>query len=129
MENSVGRVINTLESDKIAFKGSFFPFFLQKTIWEVMIISMKKIVRRIMALFLVTVFIPIVLALSLNCLRPQRVKRTVQTITYIPHFVSTVVLAGMMNQMLNPIIGLYGNAVQALTSYLTFNILIPSWVF
>lgn len=94
-----------------------------------MIISMKKIVRRIMALFLVTVFIPIVLALSLNCLRPQRVKRTVQTITYIPHFVSTVVLAGMMNQMLNPIIGLYGNAVQALTSYLTFNILIPSWVF
>lgn len=30
MENSGGRVINTLESDKIAFKGSFFPFFYKK---------------------------------------------------------------------------------------------------
>lgn len=63
----------------------------------------------------VNFFIPITLALSLNCLRHQKVKRTIQTITYIPHFVSTVVLVGMVNQMLNPIIGLYGNAVQALT--------------
>lgn len=75
----------------------------------------------------VNFFIPITLALSLNCLRNSRVKKTVQTITYIPHFVSTVVLVGMVNQMLNPIIGLYGNAVQALTGARAVDILgIPS---
>ena len=63
----------------------------------------------------VNFFIPVTLALCLNCLRHTGVKKVIQTITYIPHFVSTVVLVGMMNQMLNPIIGLYGNAVQTLT--------------
>ena len=71
----------------------------------------------------VSFFIPIVLALSLNCLRNTKVKKTVQTITYIPHFVSTVVLVGMVNQMLNPIIGLYGNAVQAITGVRATDIL------
>ena len=61
---------------------------------------------------IVNFFIPVALALFLNCLRHNGVKKVVQTVTYIPHFVSTVVLVGMVNQMFNPIIGLYGNAVQ-----------------
>lgn len=64
---------------------------------------------------LVNFFVPITLALSLNCLRHVGVKKVVQTVTYIPHFVSTVVLVGMVNQMLNPIIGIYGVIGQALT--------------
>lgn len=71
----------------------------------------------------VNFFIPITLALSLNCLRHARFKKTIQTITYIPHFVSTVVLVGMVNQMLNPIIGLYGNAVSAITGSRAVDIL------
>lgn len=71
----------------------------------------------------VNFFIPITLALSLNCLRHQKVKKTIQTITYIPHFVSTVVLVGMVNQMLNPIIGLYGNLFQAITGSRAMDIL------
>lgn len=71
----------------------------------------------------VNFFIPIVLALSLNCLRHAKVKKTVQTITYIPHFVSTVVLVGMVNQMFNPIIGLYGNIVQFFTGMRAADIL------
>ncbi len=71
--------------------------------------------------------IPLILALSLNCLQHTGVKKVIQTITYIPHFVSTVVLVGMVNQMLNPIIGLYGNAVQALSGQRAVDILgIPS---
>ena len=62
-----------------------------------------------------TTFIPIILALCLNCLNNQKLKKTVQTLTYIPHFISVVVLVGMMTQMLNPIIGVYGNIVQSLT--------------
>jgi putative aldouronate transport system permease protein len=40
--------------------------------------------------------LPIVLALMLNELRTMRFKRTVQTITYLPHFISWVVLGGIL---------------------------------
>lgn len=43
--------------------------------------------------------LPIVLALMLNQLRSQRLKKTVQMITYMPYFISTVVLVGMMKVM------------------------------
>lgn len=60
-------------------------------------------------------FIPILLALGINCIQNRTFKRTIQTITYIPHFVSIVVLVGILIQMLNPIVGLYGHAAEALT--------------
>jgi putative aldouronate transport system permease protein len=40
-------------------------------------------------------WIPIVFALILNEVNNQRFKKTVQTISYMPHFVSSVVVAGM----------------------------------
>lgn len=52
--------------------------------------------------------LPIMLALALNVLQSKRYKMTVQMITYMPHFISTVVLVGMMIAILNPRIGLYG---------------------
>lgn len=56
----------------------------------------------------VNFFIPILLALALNCITNHKVKKAVQTITYIPHFISIVVLVGIVIQMFNPVIGLYG---------------------
>lgn len=44
---------------------------------------------------------PIILALMLNEVAHARYKRIVQTVTYIPHFLSTVVVVGMMNSMFN----------------------------
>jgi len=48
-------------------------------------------------------------ALIINTVRNQRFKKTVQTITYMPHFISTVVIVALLNQILNPVVGLYGN--------------------
>jgi putative aldouronate transport system permease protein len=42
------------------------------------------------------------LALLLNEVRSSLFKRSVQTITYIPHFVSWVVIANIVNQLLSP---------------------------
>jgi putative aldouronate transport system permease protein len=39
---------------------------------------------------------PIILALFLNEVRHSSFKRTVQTITYLPHFISIIVIAGMI---------------------------------
>ena len=40
--------------------------------------------------------LPIILALMLNDLRNQVFKRTVQTITYMPYFISVVIICGML---------------------------------
>lgn len=74
-----------------------------------------------------TSIVPVILALAINCVQNTKVKKLAQTITYLPHFVSIVVLVGILNQIFNPIIGLYGNVVQKLTGERALDILgIPS---
>jgi len=41
---------------------------------------------------------PIILALLINEIRTKRFAKTVQTVTYMPHFISMVVLCGMLHQ-------------------------------
>lgn len=45
--------------------------------------------------------IPILLALTINELRNQRFKRVVQTVSYAPHFISTVVMISILQIFLN----------------------------
>ena len=49
--------------------------------------------------------IPIILALSLNQVRARLFRSSVQMITYAPHFISTVVIVGMLFQFLHPRVG------------------------
>ncbi|HML46003.1 MAG TPA: ABC transporter permease subunit [Clostridia bacterium] len=51
----------------------------------------------------------VVMALAMNTVRNVFFKKTVQTVTYMPHFISIVVLVGMLTQMFNPVMGMYGN--------------------
>ncbi len=51
----------------------------------------------------------ILLALFINSVRNLAFKKAVQLITYIPHFISTVVLVGMIFQILSPVTGMYGS--------------------
>jgi putative aldouronate transport system permease protein len=52
--------------------------------------------------------LPVFFALILNTMRNQTFKKIVQTLTYIPHFISTVVLVGMMITFFSPVAGAYG---------------------
>ena len=45
---------------------------------------------------------PILLALLLNNTKSQRLKSAAQTITYLPHFISVVVLVGILNVFFSP---------------------------
>lgn len=51
--------------------------------------------------------IPILFALVLNSVRSARFKKMVTTVTYMPHFISVVVLVGLLIQIINPRVGLY----------------------
>ncbi len=58
--------------------------------------------------------ISIIVALSLNELRDGKFKKTAQTITYAPHFISVVVFVGMIIAFLNPSTGIVNNFLQFL---------------
>ena len=58
--------------------------------------------------------LPVIFALMLGVMRNERYKKVVQTITYMPHFISVVVLVSMILQIFNPILGIYGKAYSAL---------------
>lgn len=52
--------------------------------------------------------IPIILALMLNQITAMRFRRAFQTILYLPHFISTVVMVGLLLIWLSPSSGLVG---------------------
>lgn len=83
------------------FKKFISSYQFGRIIKNTLVISVYSLVARFP--------IPIILALSLNVLRGKYYKKTVQMVVYVPHFISVVVLVGMLNQFFNPYIGLYGN--------------------
>ncbi len=56
-------------------------------------------------------FIPIILALMLNALRHRRYRKVIQTVTYAPNFISTVVMCGMLLLFLSPSIGVVNKLI------------------
>lgn len=54
---------------------------------------------------------PILAALLLNEVKVTSYKRTIQTLVYIPHFVSWVILAGVLRTMLDPNNGLINHLI------------------
>lgn len=58
--------------------------------------------------------LPIILALAFNEIRNGAFKKTVQTITYAPHFISVVVMAGMVITFLTPSTGIIVQIIEAL---------------
>lgn len=58
--------------------------------------------------------VPIILAIALNNSQARRFKKTVQLVTYAPHFISTVVMCGMIIQFLSPSLGIVNKFIAAL---------------
>jgi putative aldouronate transport system permease protein len=72
----------------------FTSFQSQNVIWNTVYLNLLSLT--------LSFPIPITLALLLNQMPNQRFKKSVQTITYAPHFISMVVLVGMLSLFLAP---------------------------
>ena len=57
---------------------------------------------------------PIILALMVNEIKSERIKRTFQTVSYAPHFISTVVMCGMITLFLSPTSGIVNKGLNAI---------------
>jgi putative aldouronate transport system permease protein len=79
-----------IENFKILFSMGSFKEVLRNTV----IISFLKLVFGFPA--------PIIFAILLNEIRALRYKKFIQTVSYLPHFVSWVILGGVFIQFLSP---------------------------
>ncbi len=83
------------------FKSPYFSILLKNTL----AISIYQLIAGF--------FPPLILALLLNHQRSERFKKFVQTASYAPHFISVVVMVGMMKVMFSPSMGIVNYAIQA----------------
>jgi len=87
---------NILNQDWVGFKH-FIELFSDERFYLVL---RNTLAMSTMGL-IVSFTVPVIFALLLNELRQQFFKRTIQTIAYLPHFVSWVVVSGIVTKMLS----------------------------
>ena len=71
--------------------------------------------------------IPVLLAIMLNQLNNRHFKGFAQTAIYVPHFVSTVVLAGMIYLFFSPTNGIINHLITAAGGKSIYFIMEPGW--
>ncbi|KOY14970.1 MULTISPECIES: ABC transporter permease [Paenibacillus] len=77
-----------------------------QVVWNTVFISAMKIVSGLV--------IPVLVALLLNEVRKTGFKRTIQTVIYMPHFFSWVILAGIIVDVLSPSTGIVNMLLKAI---------------
>lgn len=63
---------------------------------------------------ILTMLVSIIFAILINEVRRSVVKRTIQTIVYVPHFISWVILSGVFIDLLSPSTGIVNKLIVAL---------------
>ncbi|GAB6167882.1 ABC transporter permease subunit [Clostridium carnis] len=86
------------------FTRFFSSYQFKQLLWNTITLSLYQLV--------VSFPFPIILALALNQVRHAKFKKLVQTVTYAPHFISIVVLVGMLNIFFSTNGGLVNEAIQ-----------------
>ncbi len=75
-------------------------------------------VKNTMTISLYSIFanfpVPIILALILHINEHERLKKLTQNVSYLPHFISVVVMVSILNQILSPVSGIYGSVMRML---------------
>jgi len=88
------------------FQRFFSSYYFNRILWNTIVINLYSL--------LVGFPIPIIFALLLNEIGHKRYKKLVQNVTYIPHFLSAVVIVSILQLMLNPNMGVVNMALNAI---------------
>jgi putative aldouronate transport system permease protein len=93
-------------SEWVGFKH-FIDFFDSYNFWTIMTNTLTlSVLSRVFSFPA-----PIIIAIMLNQMLAKRYKKIVQTVIYAPHFISTVVLVGMLNVFLSPNSGIVNHII------------------
>jgi putative aldouronate transport system permease protein len=88
------------------FKSFFGSYYFWQLLRNTLVLSLYSLLAGFP--------IPILLALMLNEIRQYRYRKFIQTVMYAPHFISTVVMVGMILIVLSPRYGILASALRAL---------------
>lgn len=97
----------------------FDSFYFARILWNTLGIGVYELIAGFP--------VPIVLALLLHEVRSSKFRRFVQTVTYAPHFLSTVVVVGMLMMFLSPVSGLVNAVIVWLGGQPVAFLTEPSW--
>lgn len=101
------------------FNQFFQSANFNRTLSNTVILSIQQL--------LITFPLPILLALMLNSLKSARFKKLMQTVTYAPYFISTVVLVSMLSVLLSPTSGVVNNIINAMGGKPVLFMARPEW--
>lgn len=71
--------------------------------------------------------LPIVFSLLLNEVRPLFFKKFIQTVSYLPHFISLAAIIGMLSMLVSPSIGIVNKIIMALGGESIYFMTEPRW--
>lgn len=89
---------------------NFAYIFSLSNIWNVL----QNTVTIAVAKIILGLIVPVVVSLMLNELQSRKLQRTIQTIIYFPHFLSWIILATILADLLSPTTGLVNQLLNAL---------------
>ncbi|MGG3308938.1 ABC transporter permease subunit [Paenibacillus sp. FSL W8-0187] len=101
------------------FERFFNSYYFWDLLWNTLSISLYELA--------IGFPLPIILALAFNEVKDSFFKRTVQTVTYAPHFISVVVMSGMIITFLSPSSGMIVNFVEMLGFQAPQFLTDPAW--
>ncbi len=87
------------------FTRFFSSYYFLDLLWNTASISLLSL--------LVAFPVPIILAILIHEIQSDRFKKIVQNVTYIPHFISLVVIVGMLQLFLDPKTGIINIFIQS----------------
>lgn len=103
--------------------GHFIRFFqnayFKEIVWNTFSLSVLQLV--------ISFPIPILLALIMNELKNKYFKKTVQLVTYAPHFISTVILVAIMQAILSPSTGIMNQLINHFGGESIYFFGLPKW--
>lgn len=104
-----------LEHFKNFFNG---PYFI-RTLRNTFVINILGLLFQFPA--------PIILALLLNEIKNKHYKKLTQTMTYLPHFISSVIIVGIVINLLSPSTGLINIIIEKLGGKRLYFMVLPEW--
>ncbi|MDF2922471.1 MAG: binding-protein-dependent transport system inner rane component [Paenibacillaceae bacterium] len=114
--------VGILESDWVGFKH-FIDMFHDADFFNIfrntLVISLYKLIWGFPG--------PIILALLLNEVRHMSYKRLIQTLAYLPHFLSWIIVAGILNNILSPSTGIVNEVLGWMGMEPIFFLANPGW--
>lgn len=98
--------LGILKSEWIGFNNFTYIFGMQdfgRVLWNTFYIAFLKIVMNLAC--------PVILAILMNELKNVGMKKCVQTVVYLPHFLSWVILSGVLVDILSPSEGIVNKVI------------------